>query len=81
MATKLELTLKNLLKDKDNFISERGVEKKLKNGKTELLMSIKGLNQEVEEKKIEEKQSSKKIKLKAKTKEEVIVEEKPTEEE
>lgn len=80
MATKLELTIKNLLKDKDNFISERGVEKKLKNGKTELLMSIKGLNQEVEEKKIEEKPSLKKIKAKAKE-EVVVVEEKPTEEE
>ena len=73
MMTKLELTIKNLLKDKDNFISERGVEKKLKNGKTELLMSIKGLKQE---KKVEEKVSKKN-----KAKEEVIVEEKPTEEE
>ena len=73
MATRLELTIKNLLKNKDNFISERGVEKKLKNGKTELLMSIKGLKQE---KKVEEKVSKKN-----KTKEEVIVEEKPTEEE
>lgn len=67
MATKLELTVNKLLKDKDNFISERGIEKKLKNGKTELLMSIKGLKQE---KKIEEKVSKKN---KAK--------EKPTEEE
>ena len=76
MATKLELTVNKLLKDKDNFISERGVEKKLKNGKTgktELLMSIKGLKQE---KKIEEKVSKKN-----KAKEEIIVEEKPTEEE
>ena len=73
MMTRLELTIKNLLKDKDNFISKRGVEKKLKNGKTELLMSIKGLKQE---KKVEEKVSKKN-----KAKEEVIVEEKPTEEE
>ena len=73
MMTKLELTIKNLLKDKDNFISKRGVEKKLKNGKTELLMSIKGLKQE---KKVEEKVSKKN-----KAKEEVIVEEKQTEEE
>ena len=73
---RLELTIKNLLKDKDNFISKRGVEKKLKNGKTELLMSIKGLKQEKKEKKVEEKVSKKN-----KAKEEVIVEEKPTEEE
>ena len=73
---RLELTIKNLLKDKYNFISERGVEKKLKNGKTELLMSIKGLKQEKKEKKVEEKVSKKN-----KAKEEVIVEEKPTEEE
>ena len=73
MATKLELTIKKLLKDKDNFISERGVEKKSKKGKPELLMSIKGLKQE---KKVEEKVSKKN-----KIKEEVIVEEKPTEEE
>ncbi len=73
MATKLELTVNKLLRDKNNFISKRGVEKKLKNGKTELLMSIKGLKQE---KKIEEKVSKKN-----KAKEEIIVEEKPTEEE
>jgi hypothetical protein len=43
MTTKLEQTIEILLKNPANFITNRGVETTMKNGRNEILLSVKGL--------------------------------------